>query len=184
VHPYISLSSNYGDAGEHNSGSFNTVYQVSLQQGKKNNYLLPNFGDKAVYYDGFFENISLYEKLGLVSEELCLDLQGGRHNCQKKRYWLTTEVHDYKTLKTFGLNYRPIEANILLNTPGRQVFLYDTNIAEKNLVKDNRSVKLYPYYLRNMFIFVRKYGYANVFRDFLDIVKQVCKKYKKKRKMS
>lgn len=171
VHPYVSLSTNFGEAGEHNDGTGNTIYQVELQQGEKKNYELPKFGDEAVYYDGFFENIALYNKLGYTSDELCLDLQGEWHNRQKKHYWLTTEICNYKIVKSFGLNYRPIEANILLENPGGQIFLYDTSVVEKNSANSSRKVMLYSYHLSNMFNYLRQYGICNVFRDFMELVK-------------
>lgn len=171
VHPYVSLSTNYGDEGEHSNGLSKSLFQVGFQQGKKNNYLLPNFGDEAVYYDGFFENKSLYKLLDFAPDELCLDLQGERHNRQKKRYWLTTENQGYKIVKAFGLNYRPIEMNIMLNNPGGGIFLYDTSIKEKNKLKTNHKSMLYRYHLSNMFYFVRKYGFINTWKDFLSAIK-------------
>lgn len=171
VHPYVSLSTNFGEAGEHNDGTGNTIYQVELQQGEKKYYELPKFGDEAVYYDGFFENTALYNKLGYTSDELCLDLQGEWHNRQKKRYWLTTEICNYKIVKSFGLNYRPIEANVLFGNSGNQIFLYDTSVVAKNSAKSSRKVMLYFYHLSNMFNFLRQYGFGNLFRDFMELVK-------------
>lgn len=169
--PYVSLSSNYGEAGEHNYGEASTVFQVELQQGKKDSFRLPNFGNEAVRYDGFFENKSLYEALGYRCEELCLDLQGESHNRMKKRYWLTTYVADYKIIKSFGLNYRPIEMNVLLNNPGNHIYLYDTSTAEKNQVSHRKSF-LYHYHLENAFYFIRKYGYLNILNDYIELVKR------------
>lgn len=165
VHPYVSLTTNYSDAGEHSAGS--TVHQVPLQGGKKMVYYLPDLDGGAVYYDGFFENKELYNKLGLTEKELCLDLQNENHNSQKRRYWLTTEVSSYKIVRSYGLNYRPIENNVLLDNPGEDIFLYDTSIDKKNnLKKDrNRSTMLYNFHVSNMFLFVRKYGFLNLWKD-------------------
>jgi hypothetical protein len=170
VHPYTSLCTNFGDAGEHSDGTSNTIYQVPLQCGEKKSFILPDFGSRAVYYDGFFENIDLYKCLGYTLDELCLDLQGEWNNRLNKRYWLTTEIRDYRIIKSFALNYRPIELNIINNDNGNQIFLYDTTIIEKNTNKKNRKPFLYKYHLSNMFHFVRRYGYVYIIKEFVEIL--------------
>lgn len=172
VHPYVSLSTNFGDAGEHSNGAVNTVYQVELQRGTKQNFNLPIFDKEAVYYDGFFENKSLYEALRLDADNLCLDLNGEWKNRLNKRYWLTTEIEDFKIVKSFGLNYRPIEINVLLNNPGRQIFLYDTLAKEKNTVANNKKAMLYFYHLHNFVSLMKQYGMRNVWKDFVELLKQ------------
>lgn len=170
VHPYVSLSTNFGDAGEHSNGAANTVYQVELQKGVKNKYELPEFGKEAVYYDGFFENKSLYQVLGLDSDSVCLDLNGEWKNRLNKRYWLTTEVVDFKIVKSFGLNYRPIEVNVIVNNPGTQIFLYDTQTIEKNSCRKNKKTMLYFFHLHNLVSFIKQYGLNNVWKDFVELV--------------
>lgn len=165
IYPYVSLSSNSGDPGVHNLGSTNNVYQVNLQRGCKKTFILPDFGKQAVYYDGFFENIGLYSYLGIRACDLCLDLNGTNHNKQNKRYWLTTEVKNYKVLSSFGLNSRPIETNVFQGERGAQIFLYDTQFEELNSVKQNRRVLLYNYYLGNVMFFVREYGINHFVKD-------------------
>lgn len=172
VYPYASLSTNFGDAGEHSDGTSNTIYQVPMQCGKKTSFLLPDFDSKAVFYDGFFENIELYNVLGYTPDELCIDLQGEWHNRLNKRYWLTTEVEDYKIVRLFGLNYRPIDLNVLNNNEGNQIFLYDTTVAVKNPNKKNRKSFLYRYHLNNMFYFVRSYGFGYALKDFVEVIKR------------
>lgn len=174
VHPYTSLTTNFGDAGVHSSGGVNTTYQVPLQQGKKEHYILPEFGEDAVYYDGFFENISLYEKLGIEGNELCLDLNGEWKNRLRKRYWLTTEVQNYKIVKSFGLNYRPIEMNVFLENQGNDIFLYDTSTTDNNNLK-KKSDLLYHYHIIDMFFFVRRYGFGNLFSESIKAVKNKLK---------
>lgn len=170
VHPFVSLTTNFGDAGEHNNGAANTVYQVELQQGVKKHFELPEYDGEAVYYDGFFENKSLYQILGLDADNLCLDLNGEWKNRLNKRYWLTTAVADFKIVKSFGLNYRPIEVNVILNNPGQQIFLYDTQSTEKNQCRKNKKTMLYFYHLHNLVSFIKQYGLQNVWKDFVELV--------------
>lgn len=178
VHPYTSLTTNFSDAGEHNDGTLNAMWQVSIQCGEKKTFTLPNFGSSAVCYDGFFENIDLYKCLGYTPDELCLDLQGEWQNRLNKRYWLTTEIRDYKIIKSFALNYRPIEFNIINNENGNQIFLYDTNYKEKNIIKKNNKSLLYHYHLTNIFYFIRTYGVDYTLKDFIEILKNKLKRLK------
>ena len=171
VHPYVSLTTNYGDAGEHSTGSANTLYQVPLQMGLKKHYMLPELGEDVVLYDGFFENLSLYKILGLNDENLCLDLNGSGQNRQSKRYWLSTRVLDYKIIDSYGINYRPIELNIIIKNVGKNIYLYDTSIEVKNPNKKKRDLLLYNFHIANMFFFVRRYGYLNLLKDCVAAVK-------------
>jgi len=171
VHPYTSLTTNYGDAGEHSNGG-NTIYQVEMQEGNKLFFDLPDFGDDAICYDGFFENKALYQVLGLDADSLCLDLNGEWKNRLNKRYWLTTEIEDYKIVKSFGLNYRPIEFNVVLDNHGKQIFLYDTQKIEKNSCYKSKITLLYFYHFHNIVLFIRLYGLKNTMKDFVDLLKQ------------
>lgn len=182
VHPYVSLSTNFGDAGVHNDKGGYTAYQVELQQGTKKEFFLPEFGSGAVYYDGFFENKAIYEHLGLGPDALCADLQGEWCNRLNRRYWLTTEVKNYKIVKSFGLNYRPIEINVLFDNPGNQIFLYDTQTIEKNPSPPYRRTLLYRYRLFNIVFLIIQYGPRSIWKDFSDLLKQrieVRKRYRK-----
>ncbi len=177
VYPYVSLSTNFGDTGEHSDGNANVVYQVELQHGLKKNYFLPEFGEDAIYYDGFFENISIYKSIGIDISKLCIDLNGEWKNRLNKQYWLTTEVKDYKIIKSFGLNYRPIELNILLNNPGHEIFLYDVMTKESNPNKiSKKRIIMYFYYLHDLMVIISKIGYSNLLRDFVIIMKNKIKK--------
>ena len=171
VHPYVSMATNYSDAGEHSNGTANTIHQVPLQDGIKTHYLLPDLNGSAVFYDGFFENKAIYRHLGFKEDELCIDLQGENRNRQNHKYWLTTDVENYKIVHSFGLNYRPIEINVLRNIIGEGIFLYDTTCSEKNNKRNNPGVILYHYHLSNMFFFVREYGFMNVLRDLQKAIK-------------
>ncbi len=168
VHPYTSLSTNFSDVGEHWQSYENTVFQVPLQQGNMENFRLPDFGIEGIYYDGFFENKALYEVLGLCENEVCLDLQGESKNRINKRYWLTSKKADFKVIKSFGLNFRPIELNVIMNNGGNRLFLYDTHIREKNGLRVSSKEKLYYYHINNMFLFIRQYGIKNLWSDICD----------------
>lgn len=138
VYPYISLSTNNGDAGTHVTNSSN-LFQSPLLYGIKNVYNL----NPIIRYDGFFENVGLSTVLNIDSSDLCVDLYGEKGNRECKRYWLSTTIQNYKILRSFALALKPWEANILKERDGNEIFLYDTHEECPNKISNNNSVSLY-----------------------------------------
>lgn len=170
VYPYTSLSTNFSDQGTNHKnikGVNPTVNQVRLQNGNGNIvYNLPLFCESNVKYDGFFENLGLYESLGISKQELCLDLNCENQNICKRKFWLTTIKQDYKVLKSFGLAYKPIEENVIQQKEGQDIFLYDTTVKEKNKFNHNVDRFLFLYRIGNMVQLLRQYGIRKVMIDF------------------
>ena len=168
VYPYYGYSTNCGAVGTHNKKT-DSSYQVPMQMGNIKTLKLPDFGDEAVYYDGFFENTALYSHLGYSPQDCCIDLNGCKCNREGKQYWLTTHCMNYKIEKSFGLDFRPIELNIMMNNKGRDIFLYNTKIAEKQrFSNDYARILLYKYYLSSVITFLKKYGFVNLIRAFFE----------------
>ena len=131
VVPYVSLSTNYCEVGQHNS-SFTNSFQVNLLCGYKESYVFAPV-DKAVKYDIYCENMELsnYLPLEIQNEGIVIDLFGyGRRN-DKKRYILSTALMPFKVVKQYGLNLRPFELNIIHDVNGRDIFLYDTKKSDR-----------------------------------------------------
>ena len=123
VYPYQSLSTNFGDSGSHVKKA-NNNYQVPLCYNRKE-YNTPNL-DEAIRYDVFFENEKVIDNM-----ETCIDLFGSKSNIKNKRFWLSSQVLPYHIVDSFGLNFRPHELNVILNNPGKDIFLYDTSVSEE-----------------------------------------------------
>lgn len=166
VFPYVSLSSNNCDVGT-NSKKTSSEFQVPLQRGRKEQYALPALDDQSVCYDGFFENKGLLKFLNLNDEDCCIDINGKKNNKLRKKYWLTTAFANYKIVKSFGLQLRPIEMNVIENIEGNGIFLYDTSVVEKNPYKDTGSVLRYYYHFGgNIYNFVfKRYGLKRTLSD-------------------
>ena len=169
VYPYVSLSTNSSDAGEHQGGASN-LYQAPLQYGEKRNYIFPDF-DSAVKYDGFFENLSIQHHLGI--EDLCVDLYMFKCNSENRRYWLTTRKANFKIVKSYALQYIPIEINILKDKIGNDIFLYDTHIKEAFVGNKNSVNRLCRtlYYTNNSLRYLQLYGALNVLLDLYHYTK-------------
>lgn len=167
--PYVSLSTNSGDVGVHVGKGKKWGFQVPLQHGNKTQYRLPDNPRDAVCYDGFFENKSIYEVLGLDEKECCIDLNGTQCNIQKKRYWLTLQKSEFPIVKSFALSQRPIEMSVINSEPGNEIFLYDTGYSDDKHAQ-SKLLPLFLYNIEEISSFVKQYGMWNFIVDSLKLI--------------
>lgn len=139
VYPYVSLTTNFTDAGTHHKAS-STNFQVPLLSYEKEHYHLPTFTDNALKYDVFFEVEDIELNLGISKKDICIDLYGKKDNEIKQRYWLTTKHLDYKIVKEYSLQLRPHELNIIYGISGKGIYLYDTTLKGKKRTSKEISV--------------------------------------------
>lgn len=125
VIPRVSLSTNFSDSGEHVTIA-NNVHQVRLLMESKEGYKFPSF-EEGQKYDIFFENIGMdkYLPQQYRHDDITVDLAGYGRKVQG-RYLLTTQTLPYKIEKSYDLQLRPYEMNVVMNLPGHHIFLYDT----------------------------------------------------------
>ena len=169
LYPYVSLSSNNTDIGEHAGAGNSWGFQVSLQYGNKKQYYLPESVKDAVCYDGFFENKALYDALNTCEDECCLDLYGTQCNRLKKKYWLTLAHADFPVVKSFALKYRPVELSVLKGEVGSEIFLYDTGNKEYK-TSINKLFVLFLYNLEEISMFVHQYGWKSFIIDSIRLL--------------
>lgn len=137
VYPYVSLTTNNSDPGTHNKGG-HTYMQSRLVCIEQKKWCLPPSMKIEVKYDGFFEPKFLHKYLNISEEDLLVNINGTKTECIG-HLELTTKRKSYKVLKSYGLKYKPIEANILLNVEGNDIYLYDKNVCNtepKGLTSD------------------------------------------------
>ena len=146
VYPYQSLTTCFSDAGSHTARKSN-VLQVALQQRAKTRYAFPE-PEEAVIYDAWSENTRLAEVLKLPAEELCVDLYGKKRNRQKRRYILTMESLPYQVLQSFALELTPMEANVICNLRGKDIFLYDTAKPAQRPAVQDPDLRFWSFYNR------------------------------------
>lgn len=149
VYPYESLSTNNNDIGTHNKEKTTNYFQSTLQIFPKSQYKLPDLEKCDIKYDGFFEPKFLSECLNINYTDLCVDLYGFKDSYFPKKYLLTRKKLPYKILKSFALKYKPIEANILWNIKGNEIFLYDLTKESKMNTTNNNYKKYYNYIYGN-----------------------------------
>ena len=149
VYPYKSLTTCFGDVGQHNK-EHNKISQVPLLYGVQTEYKLPDLVDAPVKYDAFFERIISANIIdGISSSDICVDLYGERAGYLKKRYVLSTRILPYNLVCSFGMELKPIEMNVLENIKGSGIFLYDTREPKKKKSKKSEmSLEEFKYRLR------------------------------------
>ena len=166
VYPYVAYTTNNGDTGTHNGGSYINLNQERLQRGRITTLRLPHFDEEeTVCYDVFFENKKLAQVLNLDDDQCCVDLNGERDNRENKRYWLTTKQCNYKICRQFGVRYRPIDENIYAATPGCEIYLYDTTQVVENTFKHTFSHLLYDIRIDTISRVIRTYGKKRAIRE-------------------
>lgn len=170
VFPYISYTTNYSEVGTH-IRDIDSIFQVQILQGRIENLRLPEYGSEAVYYDGFFENKKLYKILGLCDTDCCLDLNGTNGNREHKRYWLTTRNLPYRIVRSYNYACRPLEQNVLSGCDGSGIFLYDTSCRDASNKHKGNPAFIATHFIQNSFLFIREYGYMNVLRDFIKLLR-------------
>jgi len=142
AYPYISLTSNFQDAGTHIKSNSN-ICQVALNI-YNIIYKIPSLNE-AIIYDVFFERTDKAFFDSLPVTEVLIDLYGSKVNNENKRYWLSTKLLPYKIIKSYGLNLRPHEMNIILNNAGQDIFLFDTFQSDKIIKKKNILLTIFNY---------------------------------------
>lgn len=136
LYPKIALSTNFADMGTH-AGISSTMYQASLSNVLEKQYFFSELKNSKSVYDSFFENLYLHKELGINKSEMTLDLNGYRKNHLSKNYILTTNIYDFKIIKSYEKSLKPIENNIINALNGNEIFLYDTSVFKKNPFKIN-----------------------------------------------
>lgn len=128
VYSYDSLTTNFGDVGQHFGNSSSSVQSV-LFYGKKK-YRMPEF-EEGVKYDIYGEPVGLGRYLGVPEDQLTCDMWGRKREGAYRRYVLSSRRLGYKIVKSFGMQMKPMELNVLEDIEGQELFLYDTAELEK-----------------------------------------------------
>ena len=148
VYPYKSLSTCFAESGEHNKRKTYLV-QVPLMQGIKRDFDFPELDNpSAVLYDVFFERVLRESDIpDIDADSICVDLYCSKASYADKKYVLTTAELPFMVVRSFGLECRPIEQNVLMNIEGNDIFLYEIDLDQK-LKKTERGTKLFRYRYR------------------------------------
>ena len=150
VYPYFSLSTNNADPGI-NFDRTDNIYQSVLAHALIRDFRLPASGDIEVRYDGFFQPKFLGRHIGVEEEDLCVNLFSEKPECLRRRYVLTDKLLPYKVVRSFALELRPIEMNIIQRREGNELWLYDTTVSAQPPAAPDRYLAFYYFYQRAFF---------------------------------
>lgn len=174
LYPKISLTTNFSDAGTH-VGNDSTIYQVPLDFGKEREYYFSMVEDSNAVYDAFYENKNLHQILGLENDNLCVDLYGYKPSPEEK-YLLSSKVLNYKMIQSFGKSLKPHEDNIFQSIAGKELFLYDTSIEERNPNVSDFERKI-AYNLKQIpYRWTRKLFLVQSLQKFNNLINRIIKK--------
>lgn len=176
VVPYTAMSTNFSEVGQHNA-VVGTSHQVPILTGVKKQYSLPAF-DAGIKYDVFFERVFPKDTVisGIRASEICINLNGTKSSTLGKQYVLSTHLQHVKPIASFGISMRPIEENIIQNTAGNDIHLYqaETDELKVNIKKpgDVRAAyELYGFFWRTLTI----EGIRRCFSSISKKIKKVLK---------
>lgn len=136
VFSYDSLTTNFGDAGEHFNHS-SSAFQSILFYGKKE-YRMPEF-EIGVKYDIYGEPVGLASYLDVPEDEFTCDFWGRKQEASYKRYLLTCCSKPYKKLKQYSMCMKPVELNVMEAIPGTDMILYDTLETDPEFVPNKKE---------------------------------------------
>lgn len=140
IYPYQSLTTNFADAGTHYAFSTNKM-QIPLNIGIGKKYSFPKKFEETAIYDSYYESQQLATGLNVSSSELAVDLYGKKKKfLEGTRYILSTKLLGYKVCRSFGLQMRPWELNVIYEVPGNDIYLYDMTCAGQPPKKQRESV--------------------------------------------
>lgn len=160
VYPYYSLSTNNADPGTNQKGGADTFFQATLLATVQKEFLLPPEEGKLASlqrpacYDGFFQARFLGSYLGINEEELCVDLFSEKPAALFCHYVLSNRLLPFKVVRSFALQLRPVEMNIVCGREGSELFLYDTTQAAMPPLGPDRYLA-YAYFYQKGFYKVR-----------------------------
>jgi len=104
--------------------------------------------DYEVIEDSATKESAAVDDAKLVSTaEVTIDIYGLRDRKYATRYILTTNQLNYKILKSYDLNLRPHEMNVILDMEGRGIYLYDSEqkADNKEVFSSDNSVSRLEY---------------------------------------
>lgn len=153
VYPQFGLATNFSEIGEHskvNSIAFQCYTFFDSCDDIDITFKFCELDKAYNVYDAYYEN----EKLKILlntEKDIIADFYGEKDieyiKKQKNKLLLSTKKYDYKILKSYSLQMYPYEQNVVNNINGKDLFLYDTDIYEKNK-NEITKIKLYKYLYR------------------------------------
>ncbi len=130
LYPRVSYTTNFGDMGTH-ACKPDTDLQVPISGSKGPLYCRFSTLDRSsAVYDSFFENIRLADDCivdlyGYKPIDEMISVSKNDEAARPVKYVLTCASLPYRVVKSFGRSMRPLDANVVYEVEGADLFLYD-----------------------------------------------------------
>lgn len=166
IYPRVSLTTNFSDEGTH-ADSVSDDLQVAMYISSKTNWNFSSINESSSVYDAFFENRGIAKivakDLNILEDKILVDLYGYKvltkaYN-EHTEFIVTSASLPYLIKKSYGRHLKPIDANIISDLSGDDLFVYDLK-TEGVAPKIDISKKL----LYNYKAFKAKYGVQIILR--------------------
>lgn len=144
--PYLSVTTNCGEAGVHSVEDLNYLH-ADMLWGRKEKYCFNDF-DQCIKYDIFGSYLGLGKYLNIPEDQLVVDLYGNKPIPTNKNYLLCPFQLPYKIVSSFGLTLEPMEKNVIHHIPGNDLFLYDLRQKNGNKVSRKYTYHQLRYHMR------------------------------------
>ncbi len=150
VFPRESLTTNYGDSGTHVRGT--NFFQVPLQT-RRADFRLQPLADSVAVYDSFQE--MLPECVRQLTDqfdayEFTVDLHGTRSRANIPTEFVLTTQALRQPIKTFGLDLRPLLANVIYQQPGTGIsFGWTVDLDPRWWARWRAASRYHAYFVRH-----------------------------------
>lgn len=154
VYPYYSFTTAFVENGTH-FGTDITRFHSEMMVKDVGNYRLADFNECAVFYDAFYENILLKERLEREWDgNVLVDLYGRRETAGQAGYCISTQILPFEVKREYALQLRPIELNVYMDIKGTGIFVYDMSSERKISKKEKRFqiIKKWDYFMKERFL--------------------------------
>jgi len=154
--PYVSLTTNFTDVGQHNDHA-DSSHQVPLMEGLKTGYRFPQEAE-SIKYDVFFERIFNDQMIpGISGNNVCVNLNLTKLTTYGKEYLLTTTELPMEKMASYAMAMHPIDANVVHDISGNDIFLYkcgqtELDLNEDRLLEKRLNYEMYGYYWKSLFV--------------------------------
>lgn len=173
--PYLSRTTNCGDAGVHSEVNLNFLHAYMLW-GVRNDYDFKPFKD-SVKYDMFGDFIGLGQYLGIADDSLCVDFYGNKPYKETHRYILSLHKLPYKVLNSYGLILEPIEANVMHQVQGSDIYLYDTHTKTSGKTVRRLTLSHLSYFMRGTSYWVQlRFSFLMILSRVQSKIRRLLKK--------
>lgn len=154
VNPCISLTTNFGDRGQHHENNM-MVWQTPLLL-KTKKFMFSQIGDSISIYDAFFElDSKVFNKLTHINLPITIDINGSKSLSQIDTEYLISSKKCKDPIRKYAHNLYPYINNALMNIEGGNKIENYFSLGLTSNFKDELNIDLRAIDIRRIFFDAR-----------------------------